>query len=136
MDVEPQVEGEVTKHAGPPERLHVVPCTAALDVDQAAVRHVSALLAAERRRIGTPARSHALTCYKQAVLLLRWFRADTAIDALARDNRIWCATGYRYVDEGIAVRMERQKLLHDDLNPAGRPALRRPCFCGHFRRRR
>jgi len=25
-----------------------------------------------------------LTCYKQAALVLRWFREDTAIDALAR----------------------------------------------------
>lgn len=48
----------------------MVPCTATLDVDQATVWHVSALLAAERRHIGTPARSRALTCYKQAVLLL------------------------------------------------------------------
>ena len=63
----------------------------------------SQLLAAERRRRGTPRDSRALTCFWQAVLGLRWFRDRTTPDALARDHGISRATAYRYLDEVIAV---------------------------------
>ena len=36
------------------------------------------LLAAERRRRGTPTGSRALTCFWEAVLALRWFRDRTS----------------------------------------------------------
>lgn len=81
----------------------MVPWTATLDVDRATVRRLAALLNAERRRRGIRRGTRALNCYKQAVLLLRWFRDDTAIDALARGNHICRATGYRYIDEGVHV---------------------------------
>ena len=76
---------------------------ATLDVPREVVWSVAQLLAAERRRRGTPRGSRALTCFWQAVLGLRWFRDRTAPDALARDRRVSRATAYRYLDEVIAV---------------------------------
>ena len=76
---------------------------ATLDVPRELVQFTAKLLAAERRRRGTPRGSRALTCFWQAVLGLRWFRDRTAPDALARDHRISRATAYRYLDEVIMV---------------------------------
>ena len=72
---------------------------ATLDVPRELVQFTAKLLAAERRRRGTPRGSRALTCFWQAVLGLRWFRDRTAPDALARDHGISRATAYRYLDE-------------------------------------
>jgi hypothetical protein len=76
---------------------------ATLDVPRELVTFTSGLLAAERRRRGTPRGSRKLTCYWQAVLGLRWFRDRTAIGALAGDHGVSRATAYRYVDEVIGV---------------------------------
>ncbi len=58
------------------------------------------LLGARRRRIGTPKRSRALGPFRQAVLVLRWFRDGACVHCLARDEGISQATGYRYLHEG------------------------------------
>ena len=76
---------------------------ATLDVPRELVRFTAKLLAAERRRRGTPAGSRALTCFWEAVLALRWFRDRTSPGALARDHGISRATAYRYLDEVIEV---------------------------------
>ena len=76
---------------------------ATLDVPRELAWFVAKLLAAERRRRGTPKGSRALTCFWQAVLGLRWFRDRTSPDALARDHGVSRATAYRYLDEVIAV---------------------------------
>src|SRR3954447_349584 len=47
--------------------------TAVLPVRESTVLLVSGLLAAEQRRRRTRRRRRALGCYRQAVLLLRWF---------------------------------------------------------------
>ena len=96
----------------------MVPYTATLDVDQTTVWHLSALLNTERRRRGTRTGTRSLTCYEQAVLILRWFRDATAIDALARDNHISRATGYRYVDEGVQVLADQAPDLYEVLEHA------------------
>ena len=44
----------------------MVPYTATLDVDQATVWHLLALLNTERRRRGTRTGTRSLTCYEQA----------------------------------------------------------------------
>ena len=80
---------------------------ATLDVPRELVLFVAKLLAAERRRRGTPRGSRALTCFGEAVLGLRWFRDRTAPDALARDHGISRATAYRYLDEVIDVLAEQ-----------------------------
>jgi hypothetical protein len=75
--------------------------TAVLPVAEETVHFVSRLLAVERRRRGTRSRRRALGCYRQAVLLLRWFVDGTRLAQLAADNRIGRSTAYRYLHEGI-----------------------------------
>src|ERR687894_1084262 len=75
--------------------------TAALPVAEGTVQFVSGLLAAERRRRGTRGRRRALGCYRQAVLVLRWFLDGTRLAQLAADNAIGGSTAYRYLHEGI-----------------------------------
>jgi hypothetical protein len=77
--------------------------TAVLPVAEETVQFVSGLLAAERRRRGTRGRRRALGCYRQAVLVLRWFVDGTRLAQLACDNRIGVSTAYRYLHEGIDV---------------------------------
>jgi hypothetical protein len=72
-----------------------------LDVPAELLRYLTRLLAAERRRRGTPARSRKLSCRDQAVLALRWFRDRTRIGRLAVDHGISRATACRYVDEAV-----------------------------------
>jgi hypothetical protein len=81
----------------------VIRYRATLDVPRELVQFTAKLLAAERRRRGTPAGSRALTCFWEAVLALRWFRDRTSPGALARDHGISRATAYRYLDEVIEV---------------------------------
>lgn len=89
-----------------------------LDVPRELARYLGRLLHAERRDRGTRKGSRALTCYWQAVLGLRWFRQNTDITALARDHGISRATGYRYLDEVVAVLAERAPDVHDALRRA------------------
>jgi hypothetical protein len=77
--------------------------TAVLPVAAETVQFGSRLLAAERRRRGTRAGRRALGCYRQAVLVLRWFCDGTRLAQLAADNRIGRSTAYRYLHEGIDV---------------------------------
>ena len=81
----------------------MIPYRAMLDVPAELLRYVSRLLAAERRRRGTPARSRKLTCRDQAVLALRWFRDRSRPERLAADHGISRATAYRYVGEAVDV---------------------------------
>ncbi|MGO4424761.1 IS5/IS1182 family transposase, partial [Streptomyces sp. MCAF7] len=76
---------------------------ATLDVPRHVVVLLARLLATHRRRIGTPRRSRALGPFRQAVLVVRWFRERGCVHCLARDAGISQATGYRYLHEGIDV---------------------------------
>jgi hypothetical protein len=96
----------------------VIAYRATFDVPRETVQFTAKLLAAERRRRGTPRGSRALTCFWQAVLGLRWFRDRTAVDALARDHGISRATAYRYRDEVTEVLAARAPDLHDALDRA------------------
>jgi hypothetical protein len=89
--------------------------TAVLDVSPDSVLFLSGLLDAERTRRGTRKDTRALSTYKQAVLVLRWFLEDTRMSALARDNAISASTAYEYRDEGIAVLAARRPGLHGAL---------------------
>ena len=92
--------------------------SATLDVPRELAQFVAKLLLAERRRRGTPRGSRALTCFKQAVLGLRWFRDRTTCEALACDHGISRATAYRYVDEVIEVLAEQAPDLRQALERA------------------
>jgi response regulator of citrate/malate metabolism len=96
----------------------VIAYRATFDVPRETVQLTAKLLAAERRRRGTPRGSRALTCFWQAVQGLRWFRDRTSPDALARDHGISRATAYRYLDEVTAVLAARARDLRDALDRA------------------
>jgi DDE superfamily endonuclease len=96
----------------------VITYRATLDVPEELLRFLARLLAAERRRRGTPARSRKLTPRGQAVLALRWFRDRTRIQALARDHGVSRATAYRYVDEAVDVLSARAPDLGEALERA------------------
>ncbi|WUM95923.1 transposase family protein [Streptomyces sp. NBC_00322] len=53
----------------------------------------SRLLTAHRRHLGTPRRSRVPGPFRQAVLVLRWFRERGCVHCLARDAGISQATG-------------------------------------------
>ena len=91
---------------------------ATLDVSRELAQRVSRLLSAERRRRGTRRKTRALTCFRQAVLGLRWFRQHADITALGRDHGVSRATAYRYVDEVIEVLAAQAPDLHQALRRA------------------
>ncbi len=98
--------------------------TAVLPVDEDTVQLVSALLAAERRRRRTRPKRRALGCYRQAVLVLRWFLDGARLAQLAADNAIGASTAYRYLHEGIDVLADRAPGLRGALlaaRAAGHP---------------
>ncbi len=66
-------------------------------------------------RRGTRRGRRALSCFRQAVLVLRWFLDGTRMTQLARDNAIGQSTAYEYLHEGIAVLAARAPELHSAL---------------------
>jgi DDE superfamily endonuclease len=84
-------------------RLMSVTYTATLPVRDQTVLYLSSLLHAERARRGTRKDRRVLTCFKQAVLVLRWFLDGTRVKQLAVDNAIGKSTVYAYLDEGFTV---------------------------------
>src|SRR5437762_10214481 len=77
--------------------------TATLTVREETVLFVSRLLHAERVRRGTRTGTRALSCVKQAILVIRWFLDGTRVAQLAGDNAIGRSTVYDYVHEGVGV---------------------------------
>lgn len=79
----------------------IVTYTAVLDVTEDTVFFLARLLWLRRRELGTRRTRRSLGCYRQAVLVIRWFLDGTRIAQLAVDNGIGGSTAYRYVQEGI-----------------------------------
>src|SRR3954467_2691629 len=102
-DAGPREEGRplTDVHHRGPAVSDPVTYTAVLPAPDETVLFVSGLLAAERRRRGTRRGRRALGCYRQAVLILRWFLDGTRLAQLAIDNRISASTAYRYLHGGI-----------------------------------
>lgn len=88
---------------------------AMLDVPKELVAHVAGLLRTERRRLGTRRRTRKLTCTRQALMVLVWFRKHEDIPLLAAGFGVSRATGYRYVAEGRRVLAARAPDLHEAL---------------------
>lgn len=86
-----------------------------LDVPRELVEYVSRLLAAERRTRGTRRGSRALTCWKQALFLVVWFRKQDDIAVLGTGFGISRATSYRYHGEGLTVLAAQAPDLHEVL---------------------
>ncbi|MCX4571853.1 IS5/IS1182 family transposase [Streptomyces sp. NBC_01571] len=101
----------------------MVTYVATLDVPRHVVDYLSRLLAAHRRWIGTRRGSRALGPFRQAVLVLRWFREHGCVHCLARDAGVSQATGYRYLHEGIHVLAEQAPELHEVLEHCRREGM-------------
>ena len=89
-----------------------------LDVPFQLALFVSRLLADHRREIGTRDGTRALTCWKQAVFALAWFRDRPDIRRLGQGFGISQATAYRYKDEAIEVLAARAPSLGEALDKA------------------
>ena len=89
-----------------------------LDVPLPLAVFVSRLLAAHRREIGTRDGTRALTCWKQAVFTLAWFRDRPDIRRLGQGFGISQATAYRYKDEAVEVLAAKAPTLREALDKA------------------
>ena len=89
-----------------------------LDVPVQLVLFVSGLLAERRREIGTRPGTRALTCWKQAVFGLAWFRDRPDIRRLGMGFGISQATAYRYLNKAIEVLAARAPSLREALEKA------------------
>lgn len=88
---------------------------AMLDVPRELVWFLAGKLAAHRRAIGTRRGSRALTCYRQALFVLVWFRKRDDVALTGRGFGISQATSYRYRDEAVAVLAAAAPQLPDAL---------------------
>jgi hypothetical protein len=86
-----------------------------LDVPRELVLEVARLLRAERRARGTRKGTRLLTCFRQAVLVLVWFRTKQDIATVGAGFEVSRATAYRYRDEGLKVLAEQAPDLHEAL---------------------
>jgi hypothetical protein len=96
----------------------VISYRAILDVPTELLQHLSGLLAEHRHQIGTRTGRRALSCTRQALLALIWFRKDDDLSQLATSFGISRATAYRYRDEAVKVLAATTPRLHDALSQA------------------
>src|SRR5690242_2076613 len=94
-----------------------------LDVPFQLAAFVSGLLAEHRRELGTRAGTRALTCWKQAVFALAWFRDRPDIRRLGAGFGISQATAYRYKDEAVDVLATKAPSLGEALDKAAEQGL-------------
>jgi hypothetical protein len=94
-----------------------------LDVPFQLVVFVSRLLADHRRELGTRDGTRALTCWKQAVFALAWFRDRPDIRRLGAGLGISQATAYRYKDEAVDVLAAQAPSLGEALDKAAEQGL-------------
>ena len=94
-----------------------------LDVPLPLVLFVSKLLADHRREIGTRDGTRALTCWKQAVFAIAWFRDRPDIRRLGAGFGISQATAYRYKDEAAEVLAATAPTLREALDKAAEQGL-------------
>lgn len=95
-----------------PKGLRMVTYSATLDCSREVIVEVAKMLAVHRRLIGTRKGRRALTPFKHAVLVLRWFIDAARMARLALDNNIGLSTSYRYLDEAIDVIADHAPELH------------------------
>lgn len=90
--------------------------SAMLDVPRELVVELAKLLRAERRARGTRAGTRLLTCFKQAVMVLAWFRTQGDVEVVGAGFGLSRATAYRYRDEGVTVLAQQTPDLHEALH--------------------
>ena len=89
-----------------------------LDVPLPLVLFVSGLLAEHRGELGTRSGTRALSCWKQAVFALAWFRDRPDIRRRGQGLGISQATAYRYKDEAVEVLAAEAPTLREALDKA------------------
>src|SRR5690349_24722600 len=89
-----------------------------LDVQYQLAAFVSGLLAEHRGELGTRDGTRALSCWKQAVFALAWFRDRPDIRRLGAGFGISQATAYRYKDEAAKVLAAKAPALRQTLDKA------------------
>lgn len=89
---------------------------AMVDLPRELVAYVASLLRAERRARGTRRGTRALSCGKQALFVLVWFRKREDLTVLGAGFGISRATAYRYRDEGLQVLAARAPELSEALH--------------------
>src|ERR1700759_3688039 len=99
-------------------RLRVLSYRVILDVPLPLVLFVSELLGEHRLEIGTRAGTRALSCWKQAVFALAWFRDRPDIRRLGAGFGVSQATAYRYKDEAVEVLAAKAPTLREALERA------------------
>ena len=95
----------------------MVPYPAMLDVSYELVEHVSWLIYARRRELGT--RWRKLGCFKQALLTLAHLRKNETFAQLGAGFGISQATAWRYVDETLELLASWAPGLHEALTGLG-----------------
>ncbi len=91
---------------------------AMLDVPRELIRFVAGLLRAERRARGTRKGTRRLTCRKQALFTIAWFRDKPNITRHGAAFGLSQSTTYRYLHEAIDVLAHRAPDLHQALEKA------------------
>jgi hypothetical protein len=94
-----------------------------LDVPLQLVIKVSSLLRKHRGELGTRNGTRALSCWKQAIFVLAWFRDRPGVRRLGQGFGISQATAYRCKDEGIEVLAAKAPSLRDALEKAAEQGL-------------
>lgn len=87
-DVKPLVRTGLPRSRPHTRGFTLVPHLATLDVSRPVAEYLARLLGAHRRRIRTPRGSRVLGLFRQAVMVLRWFREAGCVHCLARDADI------------------------------------------------
>src|SRR5439155_24268179 len=113
----------LTTRSVPARRLRVLSYRVMLDVPFQLAAFVSGLLAENRSELGARAGTRALTCWKQAVFALAWFRDRPDIRRLGAGFGISQATAYRYKDEAVDVLAARAPSLAGALEKAAEQGL-------------
>lgn len=88
---------------------------AILDVPRELVCELAKLLRDERRARGTRKGTRLLTCFRQALLVLVWFRTRNDVAVVGAGFKVSRATAYRYRDEGVRVLAAQAPDLHEAL---------------------
>jgi hypothetical protein len=94
-----------------------------LDVPRELILYVAGLLRAERKACGTRTGTRALTCFRQALFVIVWFRDRPDVARLGRGFGISQATAYRHLGEGIGAYAAQAPDLRETLERATRPGL-------------
>jgi hypothetical protein len=93
----------------------VIAYPAILDVLRELVCELAKLLRDERRARGTRKGTRLLTCFRQALLVLVWFRTRNDVAVVGAGFKVSRATAYRYRDEGVRVLAAQAPDLHEAL---------------------